>query len=63
MRSSPNIIRMINSRRMKWGGRALRKRRVHTGVWLGKHKENILRKLRDNINIDLRRMEWECGLN
>jgi hypothetical protein len=33
--SSPNIIRVIKSRRMRWAGHAARmgKREVHTGFW------------------------------
>jgi hypothetical protein len=35
--SSPNIIRVIKSRRMGWAGmqRGWRKREVHTGFWWG----------------------------
>jgi hypothetical protein len=33
--SSPNIIRVIKSRRMRWAGQVARrgKREVHTGFW------------------------------
>jgi hypothetical protein len=35
--SSPNIIRVIKSRRMRWAGHLARmgKREVHTGFWWG----------------------------
>jgi hypothetical protein len=33
--SSPNVIRVMKSRRMRWAGRVVRmgKREVHTGFW------------------------------
>jgi hypothetical protein len=39
--SSPNIIRVIKSRRMRWAGHVARmgKREVHTGFWLGDLRE------------------------
>jgi hypothetical protein len=33
--SSPNIIRVIKSRRMRWAGYVARMRKVFTGFWLG----------------------------
>jgi hypothetical protein len=39
--SSPNIIRMIKSRRMRWAGHVARmgKRKMHIGYWWGSQKE------------------------
>jgi hypothetical protein len=39
--SSPNIIRMIKSRRMRWAGHAARmgRRGMHIGYWWGSQKE------------------------
>jgi hypothetical protein len=39
--SSPNIIRMINSRRMRWAGHVARwgRRGMHIGYWLESQKE------------------------
>jgi hypothetical protein len=39
--SSPNIIRMIKSRRMRWAGHVARmgRRGMHVGYWLGSRKE------------------------
>jgi hypothetical protein len=40
--SSPNIIRVIKSRRMRWAGHVARmggKREVHTGFWWGDLRE------------------------
>jgi hypothetical protein len=39
--SSPNIIRVIKSRRMRWAGHVARmgEREVHTGFWLGDLRE------------------------
>jgi hypothetical protein len=38
---SPNVIRMIEPRRMRWAGHAARmgRRGVHIGYWLERHKE------------------------
>jgi hypothetical protein len=67
MYSSPSIIRMIKSRRMKWSGHVARigRRRIHIGCWgggkpkgkkpLGKSK----RRWEDNVKIDFR----EIGLS
>jgi hypothetical protein len=33
--SSPNIVRVIKSRRMKWAGHVARMGEVFTGFWLG----------------------------
>jgi hypothetical protein len=39
--SSPNIIRMIKSRRMRWAGHVARmgRRGIHIGYWWGSQKE------------------------
>jgi hypothetical protein len=39
--SSPNIIRIIKSRRMRWAGHVagMGKREVHTGFWWGDLRE------------------------
>jgi hypothetical protein len=39
--SSPSIIRMIKSRRMKWAGNVTRmgRRGMHIGYWWERHKE------------------------
>jgi hypothetical protein len=44
--SSPNIVRVIKSRRMRWAGHVARMGRggVFTGFWLGGLKERITRK-------------------
>jgi hypothetical protein len=41
LHSSPNIIRLIKSRRMSWAGHVARmgKREVHTGFWWGDLRE------------------------
>jgi hypothetical protein len=63
--SSPNIIRMIKSRRMKWAGHVVRlgeTRNTHR-ILVGKPKETT-RKIKitsvDNIKMDLKRdrMRW-----
>jgi len=55
--SSPNIIRMIKSRRMSWAGHVARmgRREVYTGIWweilrsLGRPR----RRWEDNIKMDI----------
>jgi hypothetical protein len=41
LHSSPNIIRMIKSRRMRWAGHVARmgRRGMHVGYWWGNQKE------------------------
>ena len=39
MYSSPNVIRVIKSRIMRWAGHMKRVGEVHTGLWLGNLKE------------------------
>jgi hypothetical protein len=36
--SSPNIVRVIKSRRMRWAGHVARMGQVFTGFWLGAPK-------------------------
>jgi hypothetical protein len=33
--SSPNIVKVIKLRRMRWAGHVARVREVFTGIWLG----------------------------
>jgi hypothetical protein len=44
--SSPNIIRIIKSRRMRWAGRVARRgeRGLHIGYWWESQKERTTRK-------------------
>jgi hypothetical protein len=44
--SSPNVVRVIKSRRMRWAGHAARMGRgkVFTGFWLGDPKEETSAK-------------------
>jgi hypothetical protein len=54
--SSPNIIRMIKSRRMRWAwhvARMLEKRNAYR-ILVGKPEGRPRRKLVDNIKMDLR---------
>jgi hypothetical protein len=63
--SSPSIIRMIKSRRMKWAGHVARmyeKRNVHR-IFVGKPGgrkplERPRRRWVDNIKVDLREIRW-----
>jgi hypothetical protein len=64
--SSPNIIRMIKSRRMRWAGHVARmgEKRNAYKILVGKPegKRPVGRprsKWVDNIKIDLREMEWD----
>jgi hypothetical protein len=59
--SSPNIVRVIKLRRMRWAGHVarMRRREVFTGFWLGDpkardHWECLRRRWVDNIEMDLR---------
>jgi hypothetical protein len=66
MHSSPNIIRMIKSRRMRWAVHAAHmgeKRRAH-GILVGKPEGRrplgrTRRRWVDNIKIDLREIGWD----
>jgi hypothetical protein len=64
--SSPSIIRMIKSRKMRWAGHVARmgeKRnayRILVGKPEGKRPLGIpRRRWADNIKMDLREIEWE----
>ena len=67
--STPNIILVIKSRRMKWAGRVARmgNRTGAYRVWVRKPKERRplgrpRRRWEDSITIDLREVGWERGL-
>jgi hypothetical protein len=67
--STPNIIRVIKTRRMRWAGHIarMRERRVIYWVLVGKPEgKRPLRKPRrkweDNINMDLQKEGWR-GMN
>jgi hypothetical protein len=56
--SSPNIVRVIKSRRMRWVGHVTHLGgwgEVFTGIWLGRPRH----RWEDNIKMDL----WEIGIN
>jgi hypothetical protein len=64
--SSPNIIRMIKSRRMRWAGHVVRigEEKNAYGILVGKPegKRPLGRPRRrwvDNIKIDLREIGWD----
>jgi hypothetical protein len=66
--SSPSIIRMIKSRRMRWAGHVARKGakrnayRLLVGNPEGKRPlERPRRRWVDNIKIDLREIGWDGG--
>ena len=70
MYDSPNITRVIRSRRLRWVGHAARmgKRRFACRVLLGKPKgRRPLGRRRgrweDNIKMDLEEVSWEPGLD
>jgi hypothetical protein len=59
--SSPDIIRIIKSRRMRWAGYVARmeEKRSAYRIWVGKPKEKRpRRKWEDNIKMDLREIGW-----
>jgi hypothetical protein len=65
--SSPDIIRQIKSRRMRWAGHVARmgEGRKLYGVLVGKPKgkrrlERPRRRWEDGIKMDLRKIGWEC---
>jgi hypothetical protein len=65
--SSPNIIRVIKSRRMRWAGHVacMWERRGLSRVLVGKTEgKRPLRRSRrrweDNIRMDIHEVEWEC---
>jgi hypothetical protein len=64
--SSPNIIRMIKSRRIRWAGHVARmgRREMYIGYWWENQKERRplgrpRRRLVDNGKIDLREIGWD----
>jgi hypothetical protein len=60
--SSPNIIRMIKSRRMRWGGHVARmgQKRNAYRILVGKRPLGRPRcRWMDNIKIDLREIGWD----
>jgi len=58
---SPNIVRVIKSRRMRWVGHVARmgERKVYNGFWCGNLKERPRRRWEENIKMDLK--EVGCG--
>jgi hypothetical protein len=61
--SSPSIIRIIKSRRMKWAGHVarIRGREMYIGYWWESQKERVGRlrsRSVDNIKMDLREIGW-----
>jgi hypothetical protein len=61
--SSPSIIRMMKSRKMRWAGHVARKVRSAYGILVGKleGKKPLGRPRRrwvDNIKIDVREIGW-----
>jgi hypothetical protein len=64
--SSPDILRMIKSRRMRWAGHVARMGDTRNAymILLGKPEEKRLlegprRRWVDNITVDLREMGWD----
>jgi hypothetical protein len=64
--SSPNIIRVIKSRRMRWAGHVARigKRAVHTGFLVGRPEGRRplgrpRHRWEDNINMDFQEVGWD----
>jgi hypothetical protein len=63
--SSPNIIRMIKSRRMRWAGHVAQMRMKRSGysILMGTPEGRPLgrprRRWEDNIKIDLREIGWD----
>jgi hypothetical protein len=61
--SSRHIIRMINSRRMRWAGNVARRDMGNAYFvwqdWRGDNAEDLGMKWEDNIKIDLRELGWE----
>jgi hypothetical protein len=59
---SPNIIRIIKSRRMRWAGHVAQmgvKRNAHR-ILVGKPEGRPRCRWVDNIKIDLREIGWGC---
>jgi hypothetical protein len=67
---SPNIIRQIKSRRMRWAGHVARMEKeskvfsVLVGSPEGKRPlERPRRRWEDGIKMDLREIGWGCGVD
>jgi hypothetical protein len=67
--SSPNIIRMMKSRRMRWAGHVAHmgeRRNAYRGL-VGKPEGKIPqrrpRRTSEDIKLDLREIGWGCGLD
>ena len=65
--SSPNIVRVIKSRRMRWAGHVARMGRgeAYTGFWVGEPEGKRplgrpRRKREDNIKMDIQKMGCGC---
>jgi len=61
---SPTIIRVINSRRIRWAGHVAERDEKCIQYLVGKHEGKILlegsrRRWEDNIRMDLRKTGWE----
>jgi hypothetical protein len=60
--SSPSIIRMIKSRRMRWAGHVASREtgEVHTGFWWGQGETTWKPRHRreDNIETNLQKLGW-----
>jgi hypothetical protein len=68
--SSPNIIRVIKSRRMRWVGHVARigEKRGAYSILVGRHEGRRQlgrprRRWDDNIKMDLQEVEWGRGLD
>jgi hypothetical protein len=64
--SSPNIIRMMKSRRMRWAGHTSRKRREAHKILVGKPKGKSpfgrpRRGLENNIKMQVTEIQWELA--
>ena len=63
---SPNFVRVIKSRKIRWAGHVARMGRTeaHTGFWWGNMRERSLGRSRhrweDNIKKDLKEMGCGC---
>jgi hypothetical protein len=61
--STPNITRMIKSRRMGWAGHVVRigRREIHTGLWSDKTEGDLLEELVVDWRIILKWLFKETG--
>jgi hypothetical protein len=62
--SSPNIIRMIKSRRMRWEGHVARMGETRNAyrILVGKTERNPSHRWKGNIKMDFREIGWD-GMN